>query len=162
MVIFGHSAVEVAAALDVLHGEAVSLARKPSILAAPIPDGIVLIARATELEEADLPFKSPLIRQSLHVSAAAGEQEGVVFVEGTLVVKSREVATKVRDVLEGFRAMADLQYGSDRQLSAVMQKLQVTTNQERVTLDWRVPAEDVLKILDKLWLILNYAPTKPE
>lgn len=87
VIVFGGSADNVKAALEVLDGKRPSLAGKDSALTAKVPAGTTVLARAIALDEAKLPVKSPLVKQSVSLSIDMGENEGNSFFHGKLVTK---------------------------------------------------------------------------
>jgi len=151
LVVFGRDAGEVKAAVDVLCGESPALPGSGSPLDVDAPEGTIVTACVTRLAAAELPFKSPLVVQSELFWIALGEHEGDVFGKLKLVAKSEEVAAQVQDVVNGFRAMAALQYGSDERAMRVIEGLRVAISERTVNVEWRGAAEDVGKLIEQAW-----------
>ena len=149
VMVFGRDAGDVKVALDVLDGKSPSLAGKNSFLAADVPKGAILQARAVGLADAKLPFKSPVVHQSKAISVAIGEYQDEVFARARLVAKSAEVAKDVRAIVDGFLALAKLQHGSDQQAVSVLRATKVTTAGNTVTVEWRGAGEQVFNLLEK-------------
>jgi len=141
-------AADVKRALDVLDGKSPALPTD-SPLAAEVPSGTAFRGAALGLAEARLPFRSPLVRQSERIAVAAGEHEGEAFAEGTIVARSPEVAQQLRAIIEGFRATAALQFGNDARAAAAFQRLKVTVQENEVHVQWRVPNEDLLGLIER-------------
>jgi len=158
LVVFGRDAAEVKAALDVLDGKSPSLAGSKSPLAEEVPAGTMLQVRAIDLGGAAIPFMSPVVRQSELLALAVGEHEAVAFVRAKLVVKSAETANELRKVVDGFIAMARLQAASDPDAARILQEVKVDTSDRTVTVQWRAPAGELLKLMEKQWA----KPTKPK
>lgn len=151
VMVFGRDPEEVRKALDVLDGSSPGLAEGGSLLAGQAPDGTMLEARALDLGDAKLPFKSPLVRKSKFLSVALGEHQSEAFAVARVVTESAEVANQVRAVLEGLLAMAELQFDSDPQMTKLVQAVIVSTNDETVTVECRGPADDAARLIKQAW-----------
>ena len=151
VMVLGRDPAEVKLALDVLDGKAPGLVGSDSPFDADAPAGTVFEARATGLDSGDAPFKSPIFRRSDLICVALGEQEGVTFFRGEMLAKSAEVAGQVRTVLEGLLAMAKLQHGSDEKILTVLQAFRVSAAERTVTVEWRGPGDEVLKLIEQGW-----------
>jgi hypothetical protein len=143
VLVFAASEDELKKALDVLAGKAPSLEGKDSPLAGKAPEGATVVARLTGLAEADLPVKSPLVKQTERICLAMGENQGESFFDGRMVAKTKEVAEQVKAVVEGGRAMALLQHGSDAAATKLISAMKVEVNDATVTVTFRAPAEEV-------------------
>ena len=148
VIVFGRTIVEVSAALDVLDGKASSLAG--SNLIAEIPDGTILLAGATGLDGAELPCKSPLVKQCEMLRMVLGEHGGESFVMAKLITKSDEVADQIKAIIEGVRAMASLQHGSDADAMKIVKALKVAVADKAVAVELRVSADEVWTHLRKV------------
>lgn len=151
VVVFAPTVADLKAALDVLDGLAPSLAKNapPSPLAVAVPPGAILLARATRLAEAELPFKSPPLTQSRSISLAMGEDGGELFVEAELEVKAQETAEQVRSILEGVRAAAELQRGDDPGAVRLIKRFKVSAANKAVKVEFRASAAEVWAQLEK-------------
>lgn len=143
LVLIGSSEREVKAALDVLDGRTASLAGTAAPLAAALPEGAVVVARARGLAEAELPFKSPLVTQSETFSLVVGERNGESFAEARLLTKSPQTAEQVKAIVEGLRAMGELQRSSDQGFVRLLGKLKANVNDKAVDVEWRAAADEV-------------------
>jgi hypothetical protein len=151
VLVFAATPAEAKAALDVLDGKTPSLAGKPSPLAAEIPAGAMILARAIGLSGAELPSKSPLVKQSESFSVVLGESKGESFFDGTVMVKSKDVAEKIKSVIEGVRSLAALQHGADAEAMKLVDALKVSATNKTVTVRWRAPAAQVCSQVQKAW-----------
>jgi len=153
VVLLGRDADEVRAALDVLDGKSPNLPGSGSLLDVDVPAGTVFEARVAGLAEQakrtdrEIPFLSPIVRQSVLLSVALGEQEDQVFAQTQLVTKSAEAAGKIRDILEGFYAAAELQHEGDPHATRILKALKLTTSGQTVTVEWRMPGDEVLGLI---------------
>jgi hypothetical protein len=142
--IVGRSADDVKAAADVLDGKAPNLAsKKKSSLAAKVPADAMLVARAVGLSEADLPVKSPLLKQSESVCLSFGIKEDEVFLDGELVAKSADVAPLFQNVFNGFRDAALLQLGNDPAVAKLLNTFTLKVSGKKVTANWRASADEL-------------------
>ena len=151
VMVFGRDTAEVKAALDVLDGKSAGLAEDSPLLGADVPAGAVLHAAASELAAADVPFKSPILTRSEVFSLAVGEYHGRVFARATLVAQSPEVAAQVRQILDGFLAMAKLQHRANEDAMKILEAVRATTHQKTVSVAWEGSAEAVLELIEKAW-----------
>jgi len=149
LLIVARETAEVKAALDVLDGKSPALAASDSPLAGEVPKGAVVMAAVTDLANAELPFKSPIINQSELFWAVLGERDGEVFGQLKFVAKSEEMAAQVEDILRGLRAMALLQQGPNEETRKAIQKLRVTTSQRTVQVEWRGSADEVWRLIEQ-------------
>ena len=102
VILLAKTDADVKAALDVLDGKAPSLFGKPSSLAASSPAGTILLVRAIGLSAVDLPFRSPLVKQSESVDITFGEDRGKSFSSATLVTNPPKSPGRSRRLSKGF------------------------------------------------------------
>ncbi|MHB1035399.1 MAG: hypothetical protein ACYC35_11520 [Pirellulales bacterium] len=138
-------------ALDAIDGKAARLAGNGTGLAAAVPEGAVLVARAVGLAQAGLPFKSPLVTQSDTCCFAVGEHEGAAFAEGRLTMKTAEIAQQIKAIVEGARALAEVQRSADAQTVKLIRKLRVEVADKTVTCQFRAPAAEVWPQAEQAW-----------
>lgn len=150
LMVFSPRVGDLKAALAVLVGEAPGLAGD-SPLAAPVPEGAAVVARAIRLCAAPVPFKSPLVTQSEAFSLAVGESNGQVFAEAQLTMKSSVAARLVKEIVEGICAMAVLQWSDDPSLAALLGRCEVRQADTRTTVVFRAPADEVWREVDRQW-----------
>jgi hypothetical protein len=142
VVVLTASVDELKAALDVLDAKSPVLAGKESPLAAAVPAGTVVAARAIGLADAELPYKSPLVTQTETFSVVAGVYRGELFAEARLVARSPELAAQVRSIAEGARAMAELQRSQDQAAVKLLKQIKIRGADKRVEIEFRAPAEE--------------------
>lgn len=157
LVVAGRHPHEVQHAIDVIESKADSLATRdeaPLTEGLPespeIPEGTVLVFRAVGLNAAEINLKSPVTRHTESFSLLVGEHEGEAFAWSKLKTTSPETAVKVRDLVEGFRAMLQLRPESGEAVRAVVDGLDVSADEGTVTAEWRAPAEQVGEALREL------------
>lgn len=150
VLVFGPNVEKVQKALDVLKGDASNLEGKDSPLAQAVPAGTLFVARATALASAEAPCKSPLVKQSKWFSLLKGEREGQWFAEGALLTDSPEVAGQVKQVIEGIRAMALLQHGTDEETQSLINQLKVNVQDSKVAIEFRASVDAVSKKVGKM------------
>ena len=149
VLVFGPTAAEVMAALDVLDGKLPSLEGSDSPLAAKAPAGTIVLARAVGLSEAKLPCKSPLVKLSESFCMALGENDGKSFLKAKLVTKSTETADQVKAIAEGLRAMAALHKSEDADAQKVLKAVKVEVDGAAVVLSAEAPADEVWGMCQK-------------
>jgi len=148
--IFGRTEAEVIAALDVLDGKSPNLAGSDSSLAAKVPAGTTIVVRVQGLADADLPTKSPLLKQSDALSLVMGEHDGESFATVRLQARSDEVAAEVDQVLQGFAAMAHLRGQDFPDALKAIDAVHVRTEGQVVTAKFRESADDVWEYGQKI------------
>jgi hypothetical protein len=151
-VVLGQDPAAVKATLDLLDKKAPSLAGSGSPLDLESPPGTVLAAGAVGLADlagTDVPFLSPIVRKSQVLVLAVGEHKGEVFGQARLVTNSADTAGQIRDIIEGFRAAAELQHSANNEATDVLKALKVSASDKTVTADWRMPAEELLALIEK-------------
>lgn len=150
LLVFSPRVEDLKAGLDVLAGAAAGLP-KDSPLAAPVPEGAALVARAIRLSSAPVSFKSPLVTQSEAFSLVMGESGGQVFAEAQLRMKSPDAAALVKEIVEGICAMAVLQWSDDPALAGLLRRFEVRQVQTQATAAFRAPADEVWREVDRQW-----------
>jgi len=150
VIVFGRDTAAVKKALDVLRGTARSLAESDPLFARDVPSGTMIQARGTGLADVSL-FKSPLVQQSKSLFVALGESQGEVFAVARLVTESTDVARRVRSVVEGFLAMAELQLESDQDAVKILEAVKVSTEEAKVVVECRGPVDAAAKLVEKMW-----------
>jgi len=150
LLVLGPSAANVMAALDVLDGKLPNLAGGDSSLAAPVPKGTAVLIRAVDLDQTQLPVKSPLVKQSKALSLVVGENEGTVFAKGTLVAASSEIAERMTKVAEGLLAMATLQAADQPEAIDAINAIQISTQGATVTVAAEASADELWQCAEKI------------
>ena len=134
-------------ALQVLDGKSPALPGN-SPLTVPPAAGTILQAAATGLAQAKgLPIQSPVIRQCESGSLAVGEQKGQVFVHGRVVTQSADTAAELRSLIEGAKAMGQLQASDNAELARLLGALRVTANSASVDIDWEFSSGELIKMV---------------
>jgi len=153
LAVVGRDPAEVKAALDVLDGKAPGMKKGDPLLADEVPAGTVVQAAAAGLAEGDGPFQSPVLQQSELFALAIGEHDNRVFVRGRVVAKSPKVAKQLRQMADGFLAMAKFSPPKDapKELLELLDGIEVTSEDKTVTVGWKASADVVLKMLEQAW-----------
>lgn len=149
--VLGRDAEQVKKALDVLDGRSPPLAADSPLAQSPVPAGTMVQARAVGLAEVDLPFKSPLVRKSRVFVVAAGEHDGRAFALARASTESAETAVQLQSVVDGFLAMAELQFDADAQVTQLLEAVEVSTNDQTVAVEVAGPIGEVLTLIEKAW-----------
>ena len=135
--------------IDVFSGKSPGLPQS-SPLASASPEGTIWIARAIAMSGADLPGNCPVLKQCDQLSLAAGEQGDHLFMNCSLVANSAEVATNTINVVNGFRSLAMLRFGSDESLARLMNQITAESDDHLISLDWRGNGKDLLQFIQKI------------
>ncbi|MBC7353245.1 MAG: hypothetical protein H5U08_12860 [Thermogutta sp.] len=119
-----------------------------------IREGTYLEIHARNTDQLPVQFMSPLIRRSRRLTAALGEHQGQAFVQATFEVEGADTALNVRDALVGLLAIGKLHYADEPHYVALLDHAKVFASENRTTLVWTAPTDDVLDVLAKLvpWL----------
>ncbi|MCE5268903.1 MAG: hypothetical protein LLG00_13575 [Planctomycetaceae bacterium] len=141
IVVFGLSVDAVKAALDVLDGTKPSLEGTDSPLAATVPPGAILVARAINVSEAELPHKHPLAKQIDTLSLVVGEYKGDSFLDAKLTVKKPELAQQMKSVIEGARGIFLIVHSDDPEGVKLVSPLKVAAEGNLLSVEWRASAE---------------------
>ena len=149
--LFARSTEEVTAALDVLDGKSPSLEGKNSTLAASIPAGAFFVGRAIALANAELPWQSPLVKQSESLNVALGLKDDKVFFEGQLTAKSVEAASQFKDLIQGGRAMVLLHLPPTPELTKLLDAVKITVKDKSVSVDFRASVDEVWAEAEKAY-----------
>ena len=153
--VLGRDKDDVVAAVKVLDGKSANLTTTDSPIGRlntslpALPPGVILHIRATGLDADDVPFKSPIVRQSKTLMMIAGEREGKAFAHVTLTANSKEVAQQIKAVVEGFIAVAQMQCGKNEEAKNLFRAVKVKVDDSLVTIDWKGPTDDLLKLIEK-------------
>jgi hypothetical protein len=144
VIVFGASADELKAALDVLDGTKPGLTVNSETLASLIPPGTILAAGARNLSEANLHPESPLSKQADSAMLVVGEKQGQVFVRATLNVKDAEIAKQVKAVADGALALAALVKSDDPDALKLIGAVKVTQADKAISVEGQAA-------IDLLW-----------
>jgi hypothetical protein len=103
-------------------------------------------ASASGLSEAkDLSIHSPVLRQCDELLIEAGERDGRAFVHARLLTKSPDVAQQVRSLVDGLKALVQLQSAQDPGVARALAPMKVAAEGHAVRIDWEAPAAEVVK-----------------
>jgi hypothetical protein len=147
--VFSRDADKLANALDVLDDKAENLPEE-SPLSVDATPGAILVARAVGMAGLKTPFHSPVIRDARQLSMTLGEDDGAVFMQGMLVADSSETAARLREMIEGFSALTQIQAGKDPLAKKVMGGLNLVVADTTIACEWHAPIEDVLQLLETM------------
>jgi len=145
-VLFSRDAEQLKAALDVLSGKADALSAE-SPLAETAPKGTFFLVRGVGMDKEKTPFKAAVIRKSKQLTYAFGQDGNTVFAQGLLVAPSAEAADKVRDVVEGFRALMQLRFGERDRKSEMLRGLKLAVAGSTIVMEWEASGDDVAKLM---------------
>jgi hypothetical protein len=148
-VVFSRDTDKLANALDVLDDKAENLPGE-SPLSVDATPGAILVARAVGMAGLKTPFQSPVIRDARQLSMTFGEDDGDVFMQGMLVADSSETAARLREMIEGFYALAQVQAGKDPLAKKVMGGLNLVVADATIAGEWRAPIKDVLQLMETM------------
>jgi hypothetical protein len=153
VLVLAASTDELKAALDVLDGTKPNISEAYASLASAIPPGAILIAGAKDLAEANLHPESPLSKQADSALLVIGENQGQVFVRGTLNVKDAEIAKKMKAVADGALALASLVKSDDADALKLIESVKVTLADKSITVEGQAA-------VDLLWAQLQKEAAK--
>lgn len=145
-VVIGSDSDAVCTELDLLDGKGKSLVSNQSPLAQPAPGGAFVEIGARGLSTAhDLPFESPIVKQSEDLVISLGERDGRTFLHGRLIMSSADVAEQIRALLDGMRALVTLKAHENPTLLKLLSAARVTADDRSVRVDWDAANEDVTR-----------------
>ena len=150
VMVFGASAEEVMAALDVLDGTKPNFADKELATGASVRPGTILVAGVVGLAEANLPCKSPLAKQAESLVMMAGEDQGNVFVGGWLMMKQADQAEQIKTVMDGALAMARLLHDNDAEANELVDAVKVAATGNSVSVKWQASVDTVWEHIQKV------------
>ena len=137
-------------AADVLDGKAPNITQSDSALAVAIPNGTILLLRGLDLDKVAGKFESPLLKQSESISIAVGEEDEEIFAEVRLTLQSAETAEQVQALINGLRALVQLQAGSQKAAADLFGHLRCICSGKVVNVSLRAPTKELEKIFDDL------------
>jgi hypothetical protein len=140
---------EIEHALDVLDGKEANITQSDSALAMAVPLGSLILARALDLEQVASQFESPLLKQCKSLSLAIGNRDDQFFADGQAWLKSTDTAEQIETLFNGFRALVQLQAGSQEDVAKWLGKVRCVRNDKVVTLSLRLPASELQVIFKR-------------
>ncbi|MEI8375081.1 MAG: hypothetical protein WCJ35_19845 [Planctomycetota bacterium] len=147
VLVFAASVEGVAAAIDVLDGKSPGITDLKSPLGGHVYSGSILLARAIAIRPET---RCPVLKQAESFRVALGEHDGQSFYRAKLVMKSREAASQVKAINDGFQAMVSLKFSGDADVMKLIDGLQATVKGSTVRIRWDASADDVWTVAEKL------------
>ena len=147
--VFSRDADKLATALGVLDGKGGSLPKESPLGVGATP-GAILVVRAVGMAGQKTPFRSPVMRDARQLSMTMGEDDGDVFLQGMLVADSGETAVRLRAIIQGFYALAQVQAGKNPLARKVMGGLSLVVADATIAGEWRAPSKDVLQLMESM------------
>lgn len=136
-IVYAKSVRGIKDAVETIEGHASSLAGKDSELTSELPQDVVAYATAVELDSIEHEGAMfPLLRQHKRVCYALGERDGKVFDELKLMARNEQVASQMKQVVEGFTAMLKVSVMDSQPLSKMMENVEVQQEGAKVTASW--------------------------
>jgi len=130
-------------ALDVLDGKAPKLADKDTPLAEKPLEGTITLVRAIDLETADGPAHFKVLKLLREFDLADGQRNGEWFRKVKITTESSDVADKVKEVLQGFRAHVALHFFDQPGVLKLLDKVVICQDGKVVHLAFTAPVDDV-------------------
>jgi len=144
VMVFARSADRVELALDLLAGEAESVAAD-SPLAGRTRPGSILVGRASKV---DPETKCPVLRQGQGFRVALGESDGKSFYRARLDMDSAEAAELAEDVAEGLAATVALGLGKQAGVMKLVEGMETMTDGKTCMIAWDADADDVWDVAE--------------
>lgn len=133
--------------LDVLDGKAPAVG-PDSPLAGGVPQGTTVLLRVHGINQAELPAKLKLAKQTESYRFVMGEFEGKSFFRSRSVMTNPEVVGQLSRAIDGFKALAELHAGNDEVGKRLVDGLRVKTQEKTLTVLWSGSADDVWKMFE--------------
>ncbi|QDT73287.1 hypothetical protein [Lacipirellula limnantheis] len=148
LLIIGASADDVGAALQVIDGDAESIAADGP-LGGNIPPGTTFLLRADGIAGAKLPCRAPVVKLIDSLRMVTGESEGTSFFRARLEMTNRDATELGLQAVKGWQAQGNL-LCPDELGRKFINALRPTAEGETLTLLWNAPADDVWNALQNL------------
>ena len=146
-IVMGRSEEEITKALQALDGEGATLAGSDSPLVKDLPRGTFFRGAAVELgklrERPGFRVLPHLERMTVNV----GDREGEYFLDSKLIAEDAETAEQVKNMIEGFRDALALQKEENSELAELAEALNVSSEKETVTLQWKISLEKLNQLV---------------
>ncbi|HBO42570.1 MAG TPA: hypothetical protein DD670_01270 [Planctomycetaceae bacterium] len=160
LVVIAHHQADMHKALDVLDGTSPNLAESKSPLASEIRAATessrpIVTIGVCGLGKADLPLKSPVVRQCETLAMALGEDDGRVVLHARLVADSEAAAADMENVVRGLVALGRLSAESNEAMRKVLDAVTLSIEQRAVVMKWRGYVLDVLQASQQEWIKHN-------
>jgi hypothetical protein len=141
VIVFGASLDELKAALDVLDGTKPGLSIDSNELNGLVPPGTIFVAGAKDIDTAELPRESALIKKAESFLLVVGEKEGQVTVRATLNVKEAEIAKQIKTIIDGALALGTLVKSDDPDALKIIGGVKTTLADKTVTVEAQAPVD---------------------
>jgi hypothetical protein len=145
-IVVANSIDEARRALDVLDGEEPNITQSESSLASAVPAGTLLLARGLDVDKVAGDLASPLLKQCRSLSLAVGQNNEQSFAEGQASLKSVETAEQIEALVNGYRALVQLQ-SEPIDAARCLSRLQCVRSDKLVTLSLRLPNDELPALL---------------
>jgi hypothetical protein len=144
VIVFGASADELKAAIDVLEGAKPGLADTDLRL-----PGVILSARGRDLGEADPQPESALSKQIESAALMVGEDKGQVSLRIALTVKDAEIAKHIMTVANGAVSLATLAKIGEPDALKLVGAVKTTQADKTVTVEASAPVDLIWSLIQK-------------
>ena len=131
-------------AIDVLDEKSPSLAGKESPLTGEGPAGAVLAIRAIAIDKADFRGRFPVTQLLRRFQYTAGEHDGKWFKNVVIEADSPQTAERLKQVVEGHRAMFWLRFHNRPEVLAILDDLKINVNGNTLQVSFSDPVEKVI------------------
>ena len=139
-------------ALAALDGKASTLKGSTSPLAAAQPAGACIhIKSLGTADAADLKPKQQWMRQARSVSIAMGERAGQSFLSMAVNATTPEAAQQMKQIVDGFKAMAAMKHASDPDVKRLLDAVQLTLTDSTVAMNVELPSNELIQMMEKHW-----------
>ncbi len=136
------------AALAVIGGKGGLSSSSP--LLADVPKGAFLSGSAIGITEANLPVKSPMTKQIDEIHLAVGENDGDDFVSVKVDTTSADATKQLKSMVDSLTGIVSLQATEHPEIQQLMNGLKVEADGKALNAEFKIPADDLIKILDKM------------
>lgn len=157
--VMADSAENIKAALAVVGGKGGLSSSSP--LLADAPKGSFIQAAAVDVSEAKIPGNSPLIKQIEALHIAIGEEEGDDFVNVKVEAATADAAKEMKSMVDGLTGMIALG-GDHPEAQKLLSHLKVEAEEKNVTAEFKAPAEELIKLGEKMHQQHHASPPKQQ
>lgn len=149
--VFASSEERAESVVKLLEGDAPSLEDQKSKLIADVPPGAFFYGAAIDLQRiARRDRLFPILQQHERIVWSFGEHDGAAFENVTLVAESHQVASHMKETLEGLAAFMAVWAADDKNLKRLALDVEVSQEAYTVKADWQADADTVIAALEEL------------
>jgi hypothetical protein len=150
-VLFSNSRKLTQDALDVLSGEKESLEAGGKLKGLKsLPAGTFFAAAARGFEEiAEKDPEAAILLKAEGVVVAAGELEGIVFVDAVITAQDEKTAGQVHGILNGFIALGQLISGQHPEIVDLVQSARLNLSGRQITFRESMSADKLFKLMSE-------------